>query len=134
MARSGYSDDCDSNVCYLWDSIVTRAAKGKRGQRMLRDLAAALDAMPRKRLIKGLFQAHDGEVCALGALGVHRGVDMEDDDCWLEPEAAKAAAKAFDVAPSLAAEVMHINDDSPRETPEQRWQHVREWVDRQLVE
>jgi methionyl-tRNA synthetase len=53
MGRSGYSEDCydDSNVCFLWPSIVQRAASGQRGQAFLREMLAAMDAMPDKKLI-----------------------------------------------------------------------------------
>jgi len=130
MSRSGYSDDCDDNSCWLWMGAVERATKGKRGQRLLRDLLAALEAMPEKRLIHGALVEH-GEVCALGALGRTRGLDMTN----IDPEDREAVAKAFGVAESLAAEIMYQNDEGPwRAGPGERWEHMHEWVRRQIKE
>lgn len=151
MSRSGYSDDyCADwdNALALYRQAVDRSIAGKRGQKLLRDLVGALDAMPEKKLVVGLF--HDsGDVCALGALGRSRGLDMSEldrrakeaaDDEWLAENVREAAAEAFDVAPSLAAEVMYLNDDDrgpmygPTETPEHRWHRMRRWVESQIRE
>lgn len=59
-------------IMHTW---VQRAIKGKRGQRLLHDLADALDAMPEKRLVRHSFACESG-VCPMGALGRARGVDM----------------------------------------------------------
>ena len=45
MSRSGYSTDLDDQALNLWRGTVHRAIHGKRGQAMLRELLAALDAM-----------------------------------------------------------------------------------------
>lgn len=95
MSRSGYSEDYDSefnNSADLWQQAVTRALLGKRGQAFLRELAEALDALPVKRLVKNKFEA-SGEVCALGAVAVRRGmvmsdVDPEDEGYWISQVAA----------------------------------------------
>lgn len=53
MSRSGYTDDCDDNwaiICYR--GALKSAMRGKKGQAFLKELLAALDAMPRKRLIR----------------------------------------------------------------------------------
>lgn len=124
MSRSGYSDDFDQQQLALYRGRVASAVRGKRGQALIRDLIAALDAMPAKRLI--VEQLEDGgEVCALGAVGVLRGVAME----GLDPEDVGAVAKAFNIADPLAREVAYINDEYWRlETPEERWQRVRRWA------
>jgi len=47
MSRSGYSDDCDdqwSLIC--WRGAVKSAIRGKRGQAFLKEMLAALDALP----------------------------------------------------------------------------------------
>lgn len=126
MSRSGYSDDCDNEwVAIMWRGAVASAIRGKRGQAFLKEMLAALDAMPEKRLI-----AHDlvknGEVCAIGSVGVRRGVDM----AKLDPEEPRAIAKAFGIAGALVKEIEYMNDDEwPRnETPEQRFQRMRAWV------
>lgn len=96
---------------------------------MLREMAAALDAMPEKRLIAEHLEA-EGEVCAMGCLGKAKAIDMSTVDPY-EPE---AVAKAFGIAPALAQEIAFINDDWGRHaTPEERWGIVRRWVSEQLV-
>lgn len=132
MSRSGYSDDWDGDE---WQTImamgaVASAVRGKRGQKFFRDLVEALDAMPARRLITDDLIREDStgfeNVCALGALGKRRGVDLKP----LDPENAHQVAAAFDISPTLAREVVHENDEGAwsRETPEQRWTRVRAWA------
>lgn len=129
MSRSGYSDCCDGWDLIRWRGAVTSAIRGERGQKMLCELAAALDAMPEKRLIAESLQ-EEGEVCALGCLGKARGTAME----RLDPYDREGLGKAFGIAPALAAEIMYINDEwGYKETPEQRWQKMRRWVMEQIV-
>jgi hypothetical protein len=133
MNRSGYSDDIDDNWSLIrWRGAVASAIRGRRGQAFLREMLAALDAMPYKRLITEDLVA-DGEVCALGAVGAARGYDMVD----MDPEDRSGVAGTFGIAEALAAEIMFINDEPwwPREeqSPEVRWSHVRAWVAAQIV-
>jgi hypothetical protein len=142
MSRSGYSEDCDDeyNTANLYMANLERATKGKRGQAFFRAIADALDAMPEKRLVAEELQTGEGEVCALGCLGKARGIDMR----GVDTEDWDKLGKLFGIAPSLAREVMFENDDDfgdrrcvsasgrHRETPEERWKHVREWVARQI--
>lgn len=146
MSRS-YSYDGDEQFdnqgMFIYQAF-RRAIEGKRGQKLLRDMADAMDAMPVKRLVKGTFETADGDVCALGAAGQRRGVDMihlnklaaeanGDDD--LVAYVVDGAAQAFDVASSLAQGVMDNNDDGPAgETPEQRFLRVRRWIACELGE
>lgn len=52
MSRSGYTDDDDDPLATgRWRAQVRSAIRGKRGQAFLRELIAALDAMPEKALI-----------------------------------------------------------------------------------
>lgn len=131
MSRSGYSDDCE--YMELYRNAVEQAIRGKRGQKLLTELAAAMDAMPEKKLISGELQAN-GAYCALGVVGAVRGVDLSK----LDPYDAGQVSKKFDIAESLAREVAYINDDddywspSKTETPEYRWARVRKWVAEQL--
>ena len=139
MSRSGYSDCDDDGSLAMWRGQVASATRGKRGQKMFRDLLAALDAMPEKALIAGELEA-DGEVCALGALARYRGVDMDKIDAS-EPD---EVAHAFDIAHQLAAEVAYMNDEhfdyhwTGNErvdfTPEERWAGMRAWVVKQIRE
>lgn len=107
MSRSGYSDECDGWDLIRWRGAVTSAMRGRRGQAMLRELVEALDALPEKRLVASALTTPDGDCCALGALGMARGLDLGP----IDPEDRAAVAHAFGVAEALAAEVMFENDE-----------------------
>ncbi len=170
MSRSGYCDDIDDPLALgRWRGQVKSATRGQRGQKLLREMLAALDAMPEKRLVSGAleisseadernaqkwadffkdpdaanrYRAHyvetrppdykEGDVCALGALGRVRDLDMS----GLDPENSEGVAAAFDVAEPLAREIVYMNDEAHwlPETPEQRWKRMREWVARQIID
>jgi hypothetical protein len=129
MSRSGYDGYNGYEIPpELGDNIIHRSINGKRGQNMLRDLLAALDAMPNKRLISDDL-IRDGEVCAIGALGLARGVDIEK----LDPSFTRSIAKAFGIAPAMVQEIEYQNDDRvEEEAPEQRWERMRHWVASQI--
>lgn len=169
MSRAGYCDDIEDTLVHgRWRAQVRSATRGKRGQKLLRDLLAALDAMSEKRLVAdtleisavsdekhaqswvklfndpaaaGRYREHyvdnrppayrEGDVCALGALGRVRGLDMTD----LDPNEPEGVAAAFDIASPLAREIVYWNDEGGdyQETPEQRWQRMRDWVARQIT-
>lgn len=136
----------------MWRGMVASATRGKRGQSFFRDLLAALDAMPEKRLITDQLQeSPTGEVCAIGALGKARGIDMT----GMDPECPEQVAPAFNIAECLAQEVVYMNDEHSQYiyvelpgppptpwrqhdhlrhdiTPEERWQHMRDWVSKQI--
>lgn len=155
MSRSGYIDDCDDPLAMgRWRAAVRSAINGRRGQAFLREMLAALDAMPDKRLIREhlkfdgdqcrfgspevivgadeLADAHSGTpmpmgaVCALGAVGTVRGMDLSK----LDPHESEGVAAAFGIADALAREIVYLNDDggSYRESPEDRWRRMRAWV------
>lgn len=131
MGRSGYSEDCEN--LQLWRGAVKRAIRGKRGSAFLKDLIAALDAMPERKLIAHeLIQ--DGEVCAIGSVGLVRGIDMTK----LNVEDPDQLAKAFGIAPALVQEIEFMNDDdfcvwrSHPDDPAKRWQHMRDWAERMI--
>jgi hypothetical protein len=131
MSRSNYSEDYDEqfpNALFLYRNSVDLALSGRRGQRFLRDLIAALEAMPTKELIADRL-VDSGSVCAIGAVGVRRGVNM----AGLDPEDAKSVAKAFGIAECMAREITFENDEAvpywrDPETPEQRWRRMRDWA------
>jgi len=107
---------------------------------MLLDLLEALEAMSVKRLVAGKF-ADEIEVCALGALGHARGLDMDRWDFLAEHELDEALyrmlSKAFRIPEILAREIMWVNDEGywvGNETPEHRWERVRDWVFGQINE
>jgi len=51
VSRSGYSDDLDNWDLIKWRGQVASATRGKRGQKLLTDLLAALNAMSEHSLI-----------------------------------------------------------------------------------
>lgn len=130
MSRSNYTDNFDKEwQLWFYRSAVESSIRGKRGQQALKELLAALEAMPNKRLIEGALE-RDGEYCALGILGKARGLAMDN----LDPEEADMIAKAFNIAPSLAREIAFENDEASSYTitDEQRWQRMRDWVASQV--
>lgn len=134
MSRSGYADDADNWQIIKWRGAVASAIRGRRGQAFLREMATALDVMEDKRLCVG-FLERDGDVCALGAVAVARGVrppEVHPDD-W--DEERNRIAGLFGVAPALAAEIMYMNDvawPSRKETNAERWLRLRQWVAKQI--
>lgn len=122
MSRSGYSDDLDTLELGRWRAQVASALRGKRGQKFLTDLCAALDAMPVKELVVSDLENENG-VCALGSLGRSRGVTLADLDTYDHD----SLAAVFDIAPQLAQETMWVNDEGAS-TPKHRWHRVRQWA------
>ncbi len=131
MSRSGYCDDFGNQwELIMWRGQVASATRGKRGQQLLRDTLAALEALPEKRLIVGEL-VQEGEVCTLGATGLMRGIDMKD----LDPTEPDDVAAAFNCAPQLAREIVYMNDEYCRyETPEERFESMVKWVKSQIRE
>jgi hypothetical protein len=125
MSRSGYGDDYDQWAMIRWRGAVASAIRGRRGQALLREMLAALDAMEAKRLVADDL-VRNGEVCALGALGVARGLSMAD----IDPEDLAGVAAAFGIVPTLVAEISYMNDEWPNHNvaPEERFRRMREWI------
>lgn len=130
----------------LFRQAVELALNGKRGQRALRDLEAALLELPAKRLISNHL-CKDGEVCALGALALYRGVRKAEmtkleKKLWdiyegVPPgEVSAWAADKIGVREALATEIQWQNDEEAwwgdPETPEQRYERVLAWVRSQI--
>ncbi|MCB1626493.1 MAG: hypothetical protein KDI48_02125 [Xanthomonadales bacterium] len=142
MSRSGYVYDWDDHWGMIrWRGAVAQAVRGRRGQQLLRDLAAALDAMPEKRLIANDLVDANGCHCALGVLGETRQMDL----AALEPEDTQQVANAFGVADALIREIVYINDEGQfrwdgeryldANDPlvcERRWKEVRDWVQQRI--
>jgi hypothetical protein len=153
MSRHGLSDDYDGDQDDLaygrWRGRVVSAIRGQRGQAFLKEMLAALDAMPEKRLVAEDLETADGAVCALGAVGKVRGVDMKP----IDPEDFGRVAATFGIAESMAQEIMYVNDEVrdawleasgpphyPGQkvyariavTPEMRFEEVRAWVAKQI--
>jgi len=132
MSRSGYSNDWgydDDNYCYLYRATVDRSLAGKRGQRFLKELAAALDAMPEKKLIADELINAEGECCAIGVVCKTRNIDVTKIDEY----DAEEVGKLVGISRSMAAEIEFENDEHVRnENPEDRWIRMRKWVGEQL--
>jgi len=125
--RSGYTDDLDPKDLARYRGTVTRAINGKRGQQILRDLVAALDAMPEPVLIAHDLVNDDGDRCALGVVGQYRGLDEIGE---FDPQEHRVLGAILDIAPCLAAEIEYENDGDWRspETPRERWTRMRAWA------
>lgn len=162
MSRHGYVDDgdFDDNLAMgRWRGTVTRTIRGKRGQAFLRELLAALDAMPVKELVAGELEA-DGCRCALGVVGAARGKDLS----RIDTEDWEQLAREFGISETLAREIMWNNDEGTGDerlvevevcgpvrphypdwgqrththwlpdpsAPARRWANVRKWVASQI--
>jgi hypothetical protein len=134
MSRSGYSDGADAWKLIRWRGQVASSIRGKRGQAFLREMLEALDALPEKRLIANALY-DEGEVCAIGSVGLKRGIaNMAE----IEAEDFYHVAAVFGVTHQLVREIAYLNDEYdaaywvPQETPENRWQRMRDWVTSQL--
>lgn len=146
MSRSGYVEDDGDDVLQFgrWRGVVASTIRSKRGQSFLKEMLTALDAMPVKRLVAnnlaapdlipcshwGLFEAES--VCAIGAVGRVRGVDMN----VIDPDDYSTVAGKFGIAEPMTQEIVWINDEAGawKETPEDRFLRVRKWVVNQIRE
>ncbi len=143
MSRSGYTEDCDDEWSFIrWRGAVKSAFRGQRGQMFFLEMLAALDALPVKRLVAdelatpdlipcshwGMFEAES--VCAIGAVGKRRGIDMTK----IDPDDYDSVAGKFGIATAMAQEIVWFNDEGGpwKETPEQRFDRVRSWVASQI--
>ena len=132
MSRSGYCENYEDNWALIrWRGAVKSAIKGRRGQALLREMLAALNALPDKRLIieeliidgerGGLIVGGDelvmedahsagacriGDVCALGAVAVIRKMETS----GIDPHDPDQVAPAFEVSKALVCEIAYIND------------------------
>lgn len=125
MSRSGYSDDCDGWALIRWRGAVKSAIRGKRGQSFMREMLAALDALPEKRLERDIL-VDGNNCCAMGAVALARGTDVSQ----IDPDNATQVAGWMEISFALAKEIAFENDEGGhwKETPEQRFSRVRQWV------
>lgn len=142
MSRYCDSDDYDYEPWMEGQAAgaMRSAIRGRRGQRLLRDLVAGLDALPVPELAAGsLEDPETGCVCALGAVRVQRGADAvplrfdptDPDVDWRE------LAEPFDISETLAHAVVYENEYYNERNDElsrrRRWRSVRDWAVRNLV-
>jgi hypothetical protein len=116
------------------------AIRGRRGQRLLRDLVAGLDALPEPELAAGALEDPEtGCACALGVVRRQRGpeavplpCDPTDPDLdWRE------LAGPFDISQALANDVVAQNDyytvGNDKQSRRLRWLCVRVWAVGHLI-
>lgn len=129
MSRSGYGDYYFDNWDVIrWRGAVASAIRGRRGQAFLKEMLAALDALPEKKLVREDLENEYG-VCALGAVGRMRGLDMSQ----IDPEDPEQVIGAFKISNALAREIMWYNDDAWWHlTDEQRFEKMRNWVAKKI--
>lgn len=142
MTRHGFVDYCDFDedpnlLEGRWLARVKSAMRGKRGQAFLRDLIAALDAMPVKELHPHNVAGEN--LCAMGVVGVYRGADLTKPQEELNEEdgdhewATEYTGDILDIAPSLAREVAYLNDEGFYGTPAETWSQMRRWAEKNLI-
>lgn len=157
--------DCDgdgdgpdyNNAWELHRQAGLNAIKGRRGQAILRELEAALVALPEKKLLRGNL-AKAGGVCAIGALALKRKIDAgEARDAalaWMEdqvdPETDSEmygeqteffAKKHLGVVRALAHKIAFQNDEGHsegvpayKETEEERYVRLLAWVRSEILQ
>lgn len=140
MSRHNYVDDCDFGPLELgrYRGRVASAIRGRRGQQLLHDLAAALDAMPERKLGTHALLSTDGEVCALGCVMRHRGLTIQPvnlNEEEVDVIDTRVAAKTLGVSEVLACEIAYLNDEGWGWdlTPKCRWSRMRKWVQEQIA-
>jgi hypothetical protein len=78
----------------LWETVVSNALGGRRGQEALAAMEDALLALPEPKLVHGHL-ASDSAVCAVGALVAHRRAEREAVDVAAVIEAMSAGVKCW---------------------------------------
>ena len=135
MSRSGYSEDGPEDVSEIlsmgrWAGALKSAIRGRRGQKFLLELAAAMDAMPEKVLITDVLIDDEGNCCTMGVICKSRGIDPT----TIDELDAEDVGKKLDIAKHLAADIAFYNDEDgcSEETCEARWVRMRAWVAERL--
>lgn len=155
--------DCDDTRSFLYSCAFTnnmrQALAGRKGQHVLQELEEALLALPEKALGHGVYAKPVlvagadgppvvmGEVCALGALAVHRKIkegkpravammeanqevtDQEDDG---GTEMIRQAAGALGLVEPLAYAIVERNDEYGGQTPQETYTKVLAWVQKKI--
>jgi hypothetical protein len=139
--RIGWTDEEDKPGQFaIWHANVNRSVAGKRGQAMLRELHAALLALPEKRLVHEAIAA-DGEVCAIGAwlvakreqAGEDRATVLAEYEAVSDDDYTDAVAEEAGAPKLVAWRLVELNDiELDTVTPEQRYARVLAWVEKVL--
>lgn len=142
MSRHGLQDDIDDN----WQLIkyrgqVESAIRGKSGQKFLKELVRALDALPEQKLVSETLQTHDGAVCSFGAVARLRGIDVskftpgpDDDPEDFNDDMPHELSGIFDIAHQLVSEIIWENDEQcSHKSDHHRWVWMRKWADSRII-
>lgn len=147
MSRITYAEEEDfPGQAELWDANRLRSLKGQKGQAALRELEAALLALPSKQLIADELEDAEGNVCAIGALARYKnyGGSLELPEPKNEFEEHVVSDAMIKVAGKLsvprlvAISIIERNDDAcawkrDDETPEQRYERILGWIRKQIL-
>lgn len=138
----GYDEDYNNQGALFWANC-DRALTGQRGIAALRELEAALVALPEPELVLGSL-ARDGKVCAVGAMIVQRkiaaGQRRDEALAWLEgrgdiaDETATIGENELGITYSLAYRLAYLNDEEVawNATDAERYQAVLTFVRKRL--
>lgn len=131
MGRAGYDLECGMDADEQWQWVrwrgaVKSAIRGRKGQAFLKEMLAALEALPDKHLIDDEMEDSYGSVCALGAVGQQRKINLD----RIDPYDYSSVAGAFGIPESLAREIMYLNDFD--DTPFRRWFDMKNWLQQQI--
>lgn len=132
--RINYSEDEDYPGQFeLWQANCRRSLLGAKGQAALRELEAALLALPSKRLIRN--DLDDGaDVCAIGALVRFKQItpqadaEFEMEDVGIECGMPRLVAWKVVELNDVELDYRWLLGRSVEITPEDRYQRVLEWV------
>jgi hypothetical protein len=136
--RISYTDEEDFPGQFgLWQGNCQRSLSGKQGQAALRELEAALVALPSKRLIANELD-NGQDVCAIGALVRYKKITpLADPEYEMEQVGIECGMPRL-----VAWTVVEINDneldfryvDGKRVdcTPEERYETILKWIRKQL--
>lgn len=115
-----------------WDLVCNSllafksAIRSECGQAFLKEMLEALDTLTELKLIANELEV-DGNVCAIGAVGKTRGMDMTKIDLGNN----ETIADRFGIPDALVREIAYMNDeycDWETETPEERFVRMRAWI------
>lgn len=136
-------DDDEYQLFHLYDHVREVSIHGCPGQKALRELEAALLAMPVKELGFAGIVDDEGRACAVGVLAMARGKKYEELPSYEQElsETAQWAKENIGLTWTLAAEISNENDGGlfstlggENETPTQRYTRVLAWVRFNLAE
>ena len=134
MNRVNYQEDATPWEFLRYRGAVLSAIKGKRGQKLLKDLLEAFDSMQIKELVANELQGESG-VCTLGCIAKAKGMDWSN---WNDFK-SDIISKELNIAKSLVNEIAFENDEicyfdkDSEKTRKKRWQKMRTWVERKIT-